>query len=402
MTNYEPDFIPDWKPEDVPPAEADPFAGLEGFFPEKLNPTEPAPYGAETSARTCAFDRIPNRPPRFLWFPYLRAANLNLLSGDGGSGKTTLALMIASALADGEQPDGMTGTLQVGDRRGENTLILSFEDEPEELRFRLEGCGCRHPEHIFTMKPNETAPLMTEEQALSALVEECGAKLLIIDPVQAFLQAGADANSMSDVRKALESLRRVCKKTGCAALLIAHLNKGVGRSALQRTSGSMDFVNAVRSAIMVVRHPRTADMRCAFHFKSNGSALGENLAFTIGEKASAVFSGVCSLSRDELEAADRAPDETETSPKKVQRFLERLGRTVPEWSMTAAELSMRPENVEGLSPRTIACCMEKAAAGAGVRLRQEQVRNVRKYSASWQQTRLPMAGDVGRSVGRPS
>ncbi|MBR5345787.1 MAG: AAA family ATPase [Clostridia bacterium] len=364
------------------------FEDLKGLSLEELNKQEPILYGAETSTRTCAFDRIPKRPPRFLWYPYLRAANLNLLSGDGGSGKTTLALMIAAALADGDQPGGMPGLLQLRDPRGENTLILSFEDEPEELRYRLEGCGCKHPEHIFTMKPNESAPPMTEEQTLTSLVEECGAKLLIIDPVQAFLQSGADANSMSDVRKALESLRRVCKKTGCAALLIAHLNKGVGRSAMQRTSGSMDFVNAVRSAMMVVRHPRTADMRCAMHFKSNGAALGESLCFTLGENAGAIFSGLCDVSREELETADNPPDETETSPKKVQRFLERLGRSLPEWSMTAAELSMRPENTEGLSPRTIAFCIGKATAAMGLSLQQEMKRNILRYTVSWKQTQI--------------
>ena len=368
--------------------ETNPFADLEGLSLEELAREEPIPYGAETNMRTCGFDRIPNRPPRFLWHPYLRAANLNLLSGDGGSGKTTLALMIASALADGRQPDGMPGTLEVNPQRGDHTLILSFEDEPEELRFRLEGCGCAHPERIHTLKPNEIAPLLTEESSLASLVSECGAKLLVIDPVQAFLQAGADANSMSDVRRALEAVRKVCKKTGCAALLIAHLNKGVGRSAMQRTSGSMDFVNAVRSAVMVVRHPRTADMRCAMHFKSNGAALGETVAVTLGENASAVFSGVCGISRQELENADRPPEETETSTAKVKRFLIRLQKALPEWTMTAAELSMRPENLEDLTPRSIGYCLERAAQEAEIPLHRIQDRPVKVFSVNFRQTNV--------------
>ncbi len=156
---------------------------------------------------TTGFDQIRAVPPVFLWWPYLRAGNLNLLSGDGGSGKTTLALMDATALADGVQPDGMPGELMVDPEHGRHTLILSFEDEPEELRFRLDSCGCRHPERVHTLKPDSLAPLLTDAACLTALVEECGASLLVIDPVQAFLQAGADANSLSDVRRAMESLR---------------------------------------------------------------------------------------------------------------------------------------------------------------------------------------------------
>ena len=375
--------------------ETNPFVGMEGFEElagltmEQLAQLPPIPYGAETGLRTCGFDRIPNQPPRFLWDPYIRAANLNLLSGDGGSGKTTLALMIAAALADGVQPEGMPGTLWVKPQKGDNTLILSFEDEPEELRFRLDGCGCKHPERIHTLKPKETAPLITEELSLSSLIEECSAKLLIIDPVQAFLQAGADANSMTDVRKALESLRRVCKKTGCAALLIAHLNKGVGRSAMQRTSGSMDFVNAVRSAMMVVRHPRTSDMRCAMHFKSNGSALGSSLSITIGENAKAVFSGVCDLSREELEYSDRPPDETETGYMKMRRFLERVCRVQPEWTMSAADLSMRPENTEDLTPRFIGHHLMKAAKDAGLKVTRVKERPYTVFSVSAHQMELP-------------
>ena len=332
---------------------------------------------------TTGFDRIQAVPPVFLWRPYLRAGNLNLLSGDGGSGKTTLALMIASALADGVQPADMTGELSVDAERGKHTLILSFEDEPEELRFRLDGCGCRHPERVHTLKPNEIAPLLTESGQLTALVEECGASLLVIDPVQAFLQAGADANSLSDVRKAMESLRGVCRKTGCAALLIAHLNKSTGRSAMQRTSGSMDFVNAVRSAMMVVPHPRMADTRCALHFKSNGAPLGETVAIRLGDNAGAVFAGVCDISREELERIERPAQDTDSPLARVRRFLERLARGQTEWELSAAELAGRPENTEKLSPKTIAFCLEKAAKDAGWDLRSRTVHgSLLRYTAS--------------------
>ncbi len=334
--------------------------------------------------RTCGFDAIQAQPPAFLWKPYLRAGNLNLAAGDGGSGKTTLALMIAAALADGAQPSGMPGELTVDPVHGAHTLILSFEDEPEELRFRLDGCGCRHPERVHTLIPEMIVPLMTEEAQMEALVEECGAKLIVIDPVQAFLQAGADANSLSDVRRALESLRRVCKKTGCAALLIAHLNKGTGRSAMQRVSGSMDFVNAVRSALMVFPHPRTADQRCVLHFKSNGAAAGDTAVITLSENAGAVFSGISTVSREELENTLRPPDQTETAPVKVRRLLERVCRAMPSWSMTAAELADRPENTEDLTPKTIAFSIRRAASAAGLLLTEKRERNARRYAVSAQ------------------
>ncbi len=341
---------------------------------------------AEALRHTRSFDAISPRPPEFLWYPYVRAANLNLLSGDGGSGKTTLALMLATALADGARPETMPGTLHTEAARGTHTLILSFEDEPSELRHRLDGCGCRHPERIHTLKPDESAPTLTEESILEALVRECGARLLIIDPVQAFLRAGTDANSMSDVRQALESVRRVCTHTGCSALLLAHLNKSTGRGPMQRTSGSMDFVNASRSALMVVRHPTLSDQRCMLHFKANGAALGDTVSFTLGEGARAEFSGICTLSREELLAQGAGPDNAENTVSQVRRLLDRVTKACPEWELTAAELSERPENPEDLSPRTISHSLRQSAAALGLALRIRKHRNRLCYSIDWSKT----------------
>ena len=338
---------------------------------------------------TCAFDEIGSESPAFLWEPYLRAGNLNLIAGDGGSGKTTLALMIAAALADGAAPKNMPGLLDAVPLEGTHSLILSFEDEPGELRHRLDLCLCRHPERIHTLKPGEIIPMLTDEAAMKALVEECRARLLVIDPVQAFLRNGADANSVTDVRRALDSLRRVCMETDCCGLLIAHLNKGAGRSAMHRVSGSMDFVNAVRSACLVVPHPKRKEERCMLHFKCNGAPLGDTVAFTFSEGGFVSFGGVSGVTREELENG-YVSEPVETGTDKVRHLLERHTRRLPGWRMTAAELAGLPENTEGLSARAIAQCMMKAAHAAGIPVRRIGTGNVLVFQGGDQAS--PAAG----------
>ena len=100
------------------------------------------------------------------------------------------------------------------------------------------------------------------------------------------------------------------------------------------------------------------------------------------------FSGVCGISRQELENADRPPEETETSTAKVKRFLIRLQKALPEWTMTAAELSMRPENLEDLTPRSIGYCLERAAQEAEIPLHRIQDRPVKVFSVNFRQTNV--------------
>ena len=66
--------------------------------------------------------------------------------------------------------------------------------------------------------------------------------LLVFDPGVAFLAGELNANRDQDVRRALAPLRAMLEDTGCAAVLIRHLNKDSKSSnAIYRGGGSIGF-----------------------------------------------------------------------------------------------------------------------------------------------------------------
>ena len=76
-------------------------------------------------------------------------------------------------------------------------------------------------------------------------------RLVIIDPVQAFIGADVDMNRTNEVRPVFRKLGMIAEKTGCAIVLIGHLNKSSGTQSTYRGLGSIDIMAAVRSLIFI-------------------------------------------------------------------------------------------------------------------------------------------------------
>ena len=76
---------------------------------------------------------------------------------------------------------------------------------------------------------------------LKKAIVENNARLVIIDPIQAYLGADVDMNRANEVRPIFMRLGQVAQRTGCAILLIGHLNKAAGMQSLQRGLGSIDI-----------------------------------------------------------------------------------------------------------------------------------------------------------------
>jgi RecA-family ATPase len=70
---------------------------------------------------------------------------------------------------------------------------------------------------------------------IEALIAETEARLLIIEPLAAFL-AGPDANKDQDIRRVLYRLSNLAERQGCAVVTMRHLNKTSGGKAIYRGS----------------------------------------------------------------------------------------------------------------------------------------------------------------------
>ena len=106
---------------------------------------------------------------------------------------------------------------------------------------------------IGKFKPEYVSKLDFYLEALDRQVkkENENPRLVIIDPVQAFIGADVDMNRANKVRSVFRKLGMIAEKTGCAIVLIGHLNKSSGTQSTYRGFGSIDIMAAVRSLIFI-------------------------------------------------------------------------------------------------------------------------------------------------------
>jgi hypothetical protein len=315
----------------------------------------------------------------WLWFPYIPRAKLTMLDGDPGVGKSFLTLAIAAAVSQGR-------ALGPGARVGKpgNVLLLAAEDgAADTIRPRLDACDADVGRiHIVT------DPLNLDEDGAKALKREIvstKAVLVEIDPIQSYFPHGANMNAMTDVRPVMKRLAEIAADTGAAIVLIRHLNKGQGGSALYKGIGSIDFTAAVRSELLVGLDPSNHQKSVLAHQKCNIEALGPSLVFS---KEGGVFAwlGTSSLRADDLVAP---PDDADvrSSIAEAAEFLTELLAAGPVLSETiAGEASKR---------RITPASLRRAKERLGVRSRKlsaEQAKAVEGAEAGQWACELPLQG----------
>ncbi len=140
-------------------------------------------------------------------------------------------------------------------------------------------------ERVLVIDDRDT-PLTLADERIARAIRENNARLVIIDPVQAFLGADVDMNRANEVRPIFRSLGDIAQATGCAIVLIGHLNKAAGTQSTYRGGlGSIDITAAVRSLLFIGKlkdSPPTT--RVLIHEKSSLAPPGQSLAFSLGDE----------------------------------------------------------------------------------------------------------------------
>ena len=145
---------------------------------------------------------------------------------------------------------------------------------------------------------------------------ENNARLVIIDPIQAYLGADVDMNRANEVRPIFMRLGQVAQRTGCAILLIGHLNKAAGMQSLQRGLGSIDIAAAVRSVMFIGKLKHDPTMRILTHEKSSLAPPGVSLAFSLGDEGGFRWVGEYDITADEMLSGIEPQRETKTQQAK--------------------------------------------------------------------------------------
>jgi len=228
---------------------------------------------------------------KWLWYPYIPLGKITIVQGDPGEGKTTFILSILSILSNGEKLP-CSDTVICG-----NAIYQNSEDDNEDtIKPRLEkhGADCSRICFISKEKGN-----ITLEDDLKKAVVDANAKILVLDPIQSFLGENADINRANSVRPRMNMLKEIAESTGCAVVLIGHLNKNSGGKANYRGLGSIDFSAAARSILAIGRPIDNPDIRVMVQQKNNLAPIGESLGFSLCD-GKVNWIGPYDISADEL------------------------------------------------------------------------------------------------------
>ena len=202
-------------------------------------------------------------PERQWLVPELIPANqVTMLGGDGGVGKSLLALQLAVATATGRDWIGLRP--QSG-----RTIYLTAEDDQDELHRRLAAILSQQG-ITFSDLQNLTLRSLAGEDALLAVadarsstlkptpllaeldqtISDIGAGLLILDTL-ADLHSGQE-NDRAVARQFIGLLRGLALRHDCTILLLAHPSL-TGISSGSGLSGSTAWNNSVRSRLYLER-----------------------------------------------------------------------------------------------------------------------------------------------------
>ena len=232
-------------------------------------------------------------PVRWLWYPYIPLGKLSIIHGDPAEGKTTLALWIAAACSRGQAlPGGETGEpLTILYQTAEDGLGDTIKPRLLESKADLQK--------IYTIDETDF-PLSMLDHRIGEAIQDTHAQLMILDPMQAYLGEKVDMNRANEVRTVMKGLTKVANQTGCAIVLVGHLNKSQTANSAQRGLGSMDFRAAARSVLLVGRLKNDRNIRVMVHDKSSLAPEGNSRAFSLENGTLHWQEGYETLTADEL------------------------------------------------------------------------------------------------------
>ena len=170
-------------------------------------------------------------------------------------------------------------------------------------------------DRVLVIDDSDVQLTLSDERIEKAIVEN-NARLVIIDPIQAYLGADVDMNRANEVRPIFMRLGQVAQRTGCAILLIGHLNKAAGMQSLQRGLGSIDIAAAVRSVMFIGKLKHDPTMRILTHEKSSLAPPGVSLAFSLGDEGGFRWVGEYDITADEMLSGIEPQRETKTQQAK--------------------------------------------------------------------------------------
>lgn len=230
---------------------------------------------------------------KWLWYPYIPYGKITVVQGDPGDGKTTVVLAVAAAVTNNLPLPENTEIITPA-----NVIFQTAEDglgDTVKPRLIQAGADCRR---VVVIDESEQELSLSDERIEQAITLT-EAKLFVLDPLQAYIGAGVDMHRANEIRPVLKRISAIAEKTGCAVVVVGHLNKGTNKSQY-RGLGSIDIQAAARSVLTVGRIKGKPYLRAFAQGKNNLAPEGQAIAFELDPSAGFRWIGAYPVTLDEL------------------------------------------------------------------------------------------------------
>ncbi|MET9203347.1 AAA family ATPase [Gordonia sp. NPDC003585] len=300
-----------------------------------------------------------------------------MFEGEPDVGKSTMTLMWAAMVSNGGPwPRSVVGEDESRNEKGlaepAGIVLVGVEDDlADTVVPRLIAAGA-DLDRLSTMarpRDNEGRPIPflipDDVDKLRRAIEEVDARLVIIDPISAFMSDAVKPGSDTANRKALMTLADVAEQTGAAIVLVRHLNKGTGMSAKHRGGGSIAYTALARSVLLAAKLSPSEDRenteaRYGLALtKGNLAPASKTLGYQLVSSSSdpdspiVLWAGLLDESADQLVGADGAKgDARKAAPARdeAERLIREILAAGP---VDAKEVRKMVQAEAGCSEKTV-------------------------------------------------
>ena len=295
----------------------------------------------EETVEIIRMSEVDTQTVEWLWEPYIPCGKVTIVQGNPGEGKTTFALRLAAACTNRKPFPHMAA------HEPFNVIYQTAEDGlGDTIKPRLMEAEADLDRVLVIDESNQGLSLSDER--IERAIRQTGARLIILDPIQAYVGEKTDMNKANEIRPMFRRLAEIAERTGCAVILIGHLNKAAGGQSAYRGLGSIDFRAAARSVLLIGRVKREPNVRVIVHDKSSLAPEGKPIAFCLDPETGFSWIGEYDITADELLSG--AGGNTATKTEQAERLILDL---LADGKELASEDIVKAAAEAGISERTV-------------------------------------------------